>query len=65
MEESGIISKAEKYLNKISKQELNFDNIEDFETFKSIYFTLCDNLDNLLDMRNIILLAFGKRIMSY
>ncbi|MDL2270626.1 DUF530 domain-containing protein [Methanobrevibacter sp. OttesenSCG-928-I08] len=48
------MSKSEKFLNKIASDELNFENIEDFETFKSIYFTLCDNLDNLLDMRNIM-----------
>lgn len=36
MEESALVVKAEKYLKKISKDEVTLDNIDDFEVFKSL-----------------------------
>jgi len=54
MEESAIITKAEKYLNNLDSEKLDFKNLENFDTFKSVYFRLCDRLDHLQEMKNIM-----------
>lgn len=54
MEESALISKAEKYLKDISKDEILLDNIEDFEYFKELYFKLDDRLNNLQELKDVM-----------
>ena len=51
MEESALVVKAEKYLKKISKDEVTLDNIDDFEVFKSLYFKLDDRLNYLQNLK--------------
>ena len=52
MEESALISKAEKYLKDISEEEILLDNIEDFEYFKNLYLKLDDRLDKLQRLKD-------------
>lgn len=52
MEESGLITKAEKYLKEISNEEISLDCVEDFDTFKSLYFKLDDRLNKLQKMKD-------------
>lgn len=52
MEESALISKAEKYLKDISEEEILLDNIENFEYFKNLYLKLDDRLDKLQRLKD-------------
>lgn len=51
MEESALISKTEKFLNEIYEEEIDLDNIEDFDNFKEFYFKLDDRLSQLQKLR--------------
>lgn len=54
MEESALISKSEKYLKDISKDEILLDNIEDFDYFKDLYSKLNDRLNKLHQLKNFM-----------
>lgn len=54
MEESALLSKAEKYLENIQKEILDLDNLDKLDNFKSVYFTLCDRLDHLQEMKSVM-----------
>ena len=54
MEESALLTKAEKYLDNIQKEFLDLENLDNFENFKSVYFRLIDRLDHLQEMKNIM-----------
>lgn len=51
MDESLLISKAEKYLNKIQNEEINLENISDLDTFKSIYSIFLNRIEDLQDFK--------------
>lgn len=51
MDESTLISKTEKYLNKIQNRKINLENISKLEDFKSVYFKFTDSLNNLQKMK--------------
>ena len=52
MEESALVNKAEKYLKKISNDSIILDDIEDFESFKSLYFKLDGRLNYLQSLKD-------------
>ena len=52
MPESTLVNKAESYLKAISNDSVSIDNIEEFETFKSLYFKLDDRLNDLLKLKD-------------
>ena len=51
MEESLLVSKAEKYLKEISADDISLENIEEFDNFKYLYFKLDDRLKTLKELR--------------
>lgn len=51
MEESVLVSNVEKYLKKISGDDISLDNIHEFEIFKKLYFKLDDRLQELKKLR--------------
>ena len=51
MEESVLVIKAEKYLKEISNDDININDIDEFENFKNLYFKLDDRLENLKQLR--------------
>ena len=51
MDESVLVIKAEDYLKEISNDNINIDNIDDFDFFKELYFKLDDRLNNLKNFR--------------
>ena len=52
MNESVLIARAEKFLDKIKRQRVQVDKIEDFESFIVIYHYLKDNMNELYDFRD-------------
>jgi Zn-finger domain-containing protein len=52
MNESVLIARAEKFLDKIKRQRVQVDEIEDFESFIVIYHYLKDNMNELYDFRD-------------
>ena len=52
MQESVLVSKAESYLKEISNDNINLDNIDDFDTFKNLYFKLNDRLEYLQKLKD-------------
>lgn len=52
MDESSLISKAEKFLSEISNDEIALDSIDDFEYFKELYCKLDDRLDKLQQLKD-------------
>ena len=52
MEESVLVTKAENYLKEISNDEINLNDIDDFDNFKSLYFKLDDRLTHLQKLKN-------------
>ena len=51
MEESALVSKAEEYLKEISMDNISLDNIDEFDTFKNLYFKLDDRLEVLKNLK--------------
>ncbi|MCL2156724.1 MAG: DUF530 domain-containing protein [Methanobrevibacter sp.] len=51
MDESVLISKTEKYLNKIQNEIINIEDMSDFEGFTSVYFNLTNHLEKLLEIK--------------
>ncbi|MCL2116666.1 MAG: DUF530 domain-containing protein [Methanobrevibacter sp.] len=51
MDESALISKTEKYLNKIQNETINIEEMSRFKGFKSSYFKLTNRLDKLLNIK--------------
>ena len=45
MPESVLVNKAENFLKEIANDAISLENIEDFDTFKDLYFKLDDRLD--------------------
>ncbi|MGB9937162.1 MAG: DUF530 domain-containing protein [Methanobacterium sp.] len=52
MNESVLIARAEKFLDKIKRQRVQIDKIKDFESFITIYHYLNDNMDGLYEFRD-------------
>lgn len=52
MNESVLIARAEKFLDKIKRQRVQVENIEDFESFIVIYHYLKDNMEELHEFRD-------------
>ncbi|WP_458403570.1 DUF530 domain-containing protein [Methanobrevibacter sp.] len=52
MEESVLVSKAEKFLKEISNDSIELDDIENFENFKNLYFKLVDRFDYLQSLKD-------------
>ena len=52
MDESVLVIKAENFLKEISDDEINIDNIEEFENFKNLYFKLYVRFNKLKDLRH-------------
>jgi Zn-finger domain-containing protein len=52
MNESVLIARAEKFLDKIKRQRVQLDKIKDFESFIVIYHYLKDNMEELYDFRD-------------
>ncbi len=51
MDESILITNAEKYLNKIEKENINLTKINDTKSFKVVYLRFQDRLNNLQDLK--------------
>ncbi len=51
MPESVLVNKAENYLKEIANDSVSLDDIEDFETFRNLYFKLDDRLNNLQKLK--------------
>ena len=51
MDESILISEAEKYLNKIQNEKINLDNISKLEGFESVYLGITNSLNILHKMK--------------
>lgn len=51
MDESILISKTEKYLNKIQNEKISLENISKLEIFKSVYCKFTYNLNKLQEMK--------------
>lgn len=54
MNESVLIARAEKFLDKIKRQRVQIDKIKDFESFIVIYHYLKENMDELYEFRDIM-----------
>ncbi|HML05231.1 MAG TPA: DUF530 domain-containing protein [Methanobacterium sp.] len=54
MNESVLIARAEKFLDKIKRQRVQVDKITDFESFIVIYHYLKENMEELYDFRDIM-----------
>ncbi|MPL63001.1 hypothetical protein SDC9_08621 [bioreactor metagenome] len=52
MDESILISKTEKYLNKIQNEKVNLENISKIEVFKSVYCKFTERLNKLHEMKD-------------
>lgn len=52
MDESILISKAENFLDEVSKDEIALDYIDDFDYFKELYYKLDDRLNQLLQFKD-------------
>lgn len=52
MDESSLISKAEKYLSKISQEVIDIDKINDFDYYKNLYFNLDNRLEELQNFKD-------------
>lgn len=51
MPESVLVNKAENYLKEIAEDSISLDDIEEFESFKNLYFKLDDRLSYLQKLR--------------
>ena len=51
MPESVLVNKAENYLKEIANDSISLDDIEDFETFRNLYFKLDDRLNHLQKLK--------------
>ena len=51
MDESVLISKTEKYLNKIQNETINIEEMSEFESFKAVYFRFTYRLDKLQNIK--------------
>ena len=51
MDESVLVSKAEKYLKEIADDDISLNNIDEFANFKNLYFKLDDRLNTLKNLR--------------
>ena len=51
MPESVLVNKAENYLKEIAEDSISLDDIEEFESFKNLYFKLDDRLNYLQKMK--------------
>ncbi|WP_405306173.1 DUF530 domain-containing protein [Methanobrevibacter sp.] len=51
MPESVLVNKAENYLKEIAEDSISLDDIEEFESFKNLYFKLEDRLNYLQKLR--------------
>lgn len=52
MNESVLIARAEKFLDKIKRQRIQVDQISDFESFITVYHYLKENIDDLYELRD-------------
>ncbi len=52
MNESVLIARAEKFLDKIKRQRIQVEEIRDFESFITVYHYLKENLDELYELRD-------------
>lgn len=52
MPESVLVNKAENFLKEIANDAISLENIEDFDTFKDLYFKLDDRLDFLQNLKD-------------
>lgn len=52
MEESVLVTKAEKYLKEIANDSIILDDIDVFDNFKSLYFKLVDRLNYLQNLKD-------------
>ncbi|WP_414468940.1 DUF530 domain-containing protein [Methanobacterium sp. ACI-7] len=52
MNESVLIARAEKFLDKIKRQRVQIDKIKDFGSFITIYHYLHENMDGLYEFRD-------------
>lgn len=52
MNESVLIARAEKFLDKIKRQRIQVDKIRDYESFITIYHYLKENIDDLYELRD-------------
>lgn len=51
MDESTLISKTERYLNKIQEKEISFENISKLDVFKSVYCKFTHSLNKLQELK--------------
>lgn len=51
MDESVLISKTEKYLNKIENETIDLEEMSKFEGFKAVYFRFTDRLEKLQNIK--------------
>ncbi|WP_413826965.1 MULTISPECIES: DUF530 domain-containing protein [unclassified Methanobrevibacter] len=51
MDESMLITNAEKYLNKIDKEKIDIKHINNIEEFKTVYFRFQERLNTLQDLK--------------
>ena len=52
MNESVLIARAEKFLDKIKRQRIQVEELKDFESFITVYHYLKENLDELYELRD-------------
>ncbi len=52
MNESVLIARAEKFLDRIKRQRIQVDKISDFESFITVYHYLQENIDDLYELRD-------------
>ena len=52
MNESVLIARAEKFLDKIKRQRIQVEEIRDFESFITVYHYLKENVDELYELRD-------------
>ncbi len=52
MNESVLIARAEKFLDKIKRQRIQVEELRDFESFITVYHYLKENLDELYELRD-------------
>ena len=51
MDESMLITNAEKYLIKIDKEKIDIKHINNIEEFKTVYFRFQERLNTLQDLK--------------
>ena len=52
MNESVLIARAEKFLDRIKRQRIQVDKIRDFDSFITVYHYLKENIDDLYELRD-------------